>query len=229
MLKSFPEQALNFAVGGVISPSALGQAARADQLLAAARRRAADTLDGVPAQVAQATAEARRDGFHQGYTEALSEVVPLLQATLADVQTLREAVLGQIRTVISASLAAEAVDAELVIRRCEQALAAGETALRLHLPPQHETLRAALQQRLEQQQPALPLQVLSGQGELPVLSVGALVYELDPANAMGRAVEDRVDLEALEAGARTRAARYVAAVNALLKPLPFPDSTTGAH
>ena len=34
MLKSFPEQALSFAVGGVISPSALGQAALAVRVAA---------------------------------------------------------------------------------------------------------------------------------------------------------------------------------------------------
>jgi len=229
MLKSYPEQALSFAVDAVISPSALGQAARADQLLSNARRRAAATLDGVPAQVALATAQARRDGFHQGYAEAITHAVPLLEAALADVQSLREAVLGQLRTVIRASLAAESVEAELVIRRCEQALANGETDIRLHIPPQMDALREALQQRLAQHTPMLPLQVLDGQGALPVLSAGALVYELDPVHALSRAVEASVDASALEAGARERACAYLAAINARLKPLPFPDSVTGAH
>lgn len=227
MLKSFPEQALNFAVGGVIAPSALEQAARADQLLAVARRRAAQTLDGVPAQVAEATTQAHRDGFHKGYADALTQVVPLLQATLADAQTLREHVLGQVRAVITASLAAESIDAQLVVQRCEQALAGGETALQLHVPVQMDVLRNALQDELSQRVPALPLQVLAGQGELPVLSIGPLVYELDAAGSMSRAVEASVDAEALEAGARERAAAYLAALNARLKPLPFPDVTTG--
>ncbi|WP_282298188.1 hypothetical protein [Stenotrophomonas sp. PS02289] len=229
MLKSFPEQALNFAVGGVISPSALGQAARADQLVSMARRRAADVLDAVPAQVAVATEQARRDGYHDGYAEAVAEAVPLLEAALADVQTLREAVLGQLRAVIAASLAAESVEAELVIRRCEQAFADGETDIRLHVPPQLEALRDAVRQRLAQHTPMLPLQVLGGQGTLPVLSVGALVYELDPVHALSRAVEASVDANVLEAGARERASAYLAAINARLKPLPFPDSFTGAH
>lgn len=227
MLKSFPEQALNFAVGGVIAPSALEQAARADQLLAVARRRAAQTLDGVPAQVAEATAQAHRDGFHKGYADALTQVVPFLQATLADAQTLREHVLGQLREVITASLAAESIDAQLVVQRCERALTGGETALRLHVPAQMDVLREALQLELSQRVPALPLQVLAGQGDLPVLSVGPLVYELDAAGSMSRAVESSVDAEALEAGARARAAAYLAALNARLKPLPFPDVTTG--
>ncbi|WP_313456227.1 hypothetical protein [Stenotrophomonas sp.] len=226
-MKSFPEQALNFAVGGVIAPSALEQAARADQLLAVARRRAAQTLDGVPAQVAEATTQAHREGFHKGYADALTQVVPLLHATLADAQTLREYVLGQMRTVITASLDVESIDAQLVIQRCEQALAGGETALRLHVPAQMETLRDALQGELSQRVPALPLQVLAGQGELPVLSIGPLVYELDAAGSITRAVEASVDAEALEAGARERAAAYLAALNARLKPLPFPDATTG--
>lgn len=228
MLKSFPEQALNFAVGGVIAPSALEQAARADQLLAVARRRAAQTLEGVPEQVAEATTQARRDGFHKGYADALTQVVPLLLATLADAQTLREHVLGQVRAVIIASLAAESIDAKLVVQRCELALAGGETALRLHVPAQMGALREALQAELSQRVPALPLQVLAGQGELPVLSVGPLVYELDAAGSMTRTVEASVDAEALDAGARERAAAYLAALNARLKPLPFPDVTTGA-
>lgn len=227
MLKSFPEQALSFAVGGVISPSALGQAARADQLVSTARRRAAAVLEEVPAQVSLATAHARRDGFHQGYAEAVTHAVPLLEAALADVQTLREAVLGQLRAVVGASLAAESVEADLVIRRCEQALANGETDIRLHVPPQMDALRKALQQRLAQHTPELPLVVLEGQGALPVLSVGALVYELDPVHALSRAVEASVDVDALEAGARERASRYLAEINARLKPLPFPDSVNG--
>lgn len=228
MLKSFPEQALNFAVGGVIAPSALQQAARADQLLAVARRRAAQALDGIPAQVAEATTQAHRDGFHKGYADALTQVVPLLQATLADAQILREHVLGQLRSVITASLAAESIDAQLVVKRCEQALAGGETALCLHVPPQMGALREALQAELSQRVPALPLQVLAGQGELPVLAVGPLVYELDAAGSMSRAVEASIDAEALEAGARERATAYLTALNARLKPLPFPDVTTGA-
>ncbi len=224
MLKSFPEQALSFAVGGVIAPSALGHAARADQLVTVARQRAARVLEGVPAQVEQATAQARRDGFHQGYAEAITEVVPLLEAALADMKGVRETVLGQIRTVITDSLAAEQVEAELVIRRCERALAEGETAMRLYLSPQQGALREALQERLAQHTPALPLQVLAGEGALPVLSLGPLVYELDPAAAMSRAVEARVDANALETAARERAAAYLAAINARLKPLPFPDS-----
>ena len=227
MLKSFPEQALNFAVGGVIAPSALEQAARADQLLAVARRRAAQTLEGVPMQVAEATTQARRDGFHKGYADALTQVVPLLHATLADAETLREHVLGQVRAVITASLAAESIDAQLVVQRCEQALAGGETALRLHVPVQMDELREALQLELSQRVPALPLQVLAGQGELPVLSIGPLVYELDAAGSMSRAVEASVDAAALEVGARERAAAYLAALDARLKPLPFPDATTG--
>lgn len=228
MLKSFPEQALAYAVDGVIAPSALGQAARADQLLASARRRATALLDGVPAQVEQATAQAHRDGFHAGYAEAVALAVPMLGAALADVQALRDTVLGHIRSVITASLAAEGVDAQLVVRRCEQALGAGETAMVLHVPAHMGPLQQAVQAQLTQCEPVPPLQITAAESALPMLRLGPMVFELDPAGATTRAVENQVDADALETAARARASAYLAAVNARLKRLPFPDLTLGA-
>jgi hypothetical protein len=227
MLKSFPEQALAHALGGVIAPSALGMAARAGQLETHARRRAADVLAGVPPQVETAIAQARLDGYQQGYAEAVAVAVPLLAAALADVQALREAVLGQVREVISTSLAAEGVDAALVVQRCAQALGTPDTALVLYVPEDALALGEAVRAQLARQSPSQTLHILPAQASLPMLKIGPLLFELDPAGAISAAVEASVDATALEAGARQRAGAYLLGMNTQLKRLPFPDAPTG--
>lgn len=227
MLKSFPEQVLNFAVGGVIAPSALGQAARADQLVAVARQRAAEILQAAPAQAEAALAQARQDGFQQGYAEAIQLAVPLLAATLADAQAQREALLGQVSAVIRDSLVAEGVDAALVVARCEQALAMGESRMILHVPAHTPALADAVKTRLAQCESIPPLKLAPGEAAFPMLRLGAMVFELDPAGAMSRAVEASVDADALETAARARADAYLTEVNGRLKRIPFPDAPTG--
>lgn len=229
MLKSFPEHALSHAQGGVIAPSALGQAARADQLESAARRRAAHVLGNVPAQVDAAVAQARMDGFEQGYADAISEAVPLLAAALGDVQALRAAVLGQLREVIGASLAAEGVDAALVVRRCEQLLGAGSSELVLHVPDRTAALADAVRAAMAQMPTPPALQILPTRSALPMLKAGPLLFELDPANAIAAAVEASVDTDALEAAARQRAGAYAAGIDARLKRLPFPVDLAGVE
>jgi hypothetical protein len=227
MLKSFPEQALAHAHGGVIAPSALGLAARAGQLESHARQRAADVMASVPPQVDAAIGQARLDGYQQGYAEAVAVAVPLLAAALADVQALREAVLGQVREVVTASLAAEGVDAALVVRRCEQALGNADGALVLYVPEATPVLGEAVLAQLADQSP--PLQVVPARASLPMLKAGPLLFELDPAGAISAAVEASVDAAALEAAARQRADAYLLGMNTQLKRLPFPDAPTGAN
>jgi hypothetical protein len=227
MLKSFPEQALAHAHGGVIAPSALGLAARAGQLESHARQRAAEVMANVPPQVDAAIGQARRDGYQQGYAEAVGVAVPLLAAALADVQALREAVLGQVREVVTASLATEGVDAALVVRRCERALGNTDGALVLYVPEATPALGEAVLAQLAD--PSPPLQVVSARVPLPMLKAGPLLFELDPAGAISAAVEASVDAAALEAAARQRAEAYLLGMNTQLKRLPFPDASTGAN
>lgn len=227
MLKSFPEHVLAHAQGGVIAPSALGQAARADQLEAAARRRAAAVLGALPEQVDAATAQARLDGFREGYADAIAEAVPLLAAALGDVQATRDAVLGQVREVIGESLAAEGVEAALVVRRCEQLLGAAESALVLYVPEQMPALGESVLAQLATKADAPPVQIVAARSALPMLKAGPLLFELDPAGAMAAAVEASVDADALEAAARQRASAYVSGIDARLKRLPLPLTPTG--
>lgn len=227
MLKSFPEHVLAHAQGGVIAPSALGQAARADQLEAAARRRASAVLGALPEQVDAAIAQARLDGFRQGYADAIAEAVPLLAAALGDVQTTRDAVLGQVREVISASLAAEGVDAALVVRRCEQWLGAAESGLVLYVPEQMPALGETVLAQLATKADAPSVQIVAARSALPMLKAGPLLFELDPAGAMAAAVEASVDADALEAAARQRASAYVSGIDARLKRLPLPLTPIG--
>ncbi len=227
MLKSFPEHVLAHAQGGVIAPSALGQAARADQLEAAARRRAAAVLGALPEQVDAATAQARLDGFRDGYADAIAEAVPLLAAALGDVQATRDAVLGQVREVIAESLAAEGVEAALVVRRCEQLLGAAESALVLYVPEQMPALGESVLAQLATKADAPPVQIVAARSALPMLKAGPLLFELDPAGAMAAAVEASVDADALEAAARQRASAYVSGIDARLKRLPLPLTPIG--
>ncbi len=229
MLKSFPEYVLAHAQGGVIAPSALGQAARADQLETAARRRASEVLGALPGQVEAATSEARLAGFGQGYADAIGEAVPLLAAALGNVQAVRDAVLGQVREVIAASLAAEGVDASLVVRRCEQLLGNADTGLVLYVPEQMPTLGDAVREQLARKPDAPALQLLSARSALPMLKAGPLLFELDPAGAITTAVEASVDADALDAAARQRANDYVAGIDARLKRLPFPQPVHGVE
>lgn len=229
MLKSFPEHVLAHAQGGVIAPSALGQAARADQLESAARRRASAVLGALPEQVDAAIAQARLDGFQQGYADAVAEAVPLLAAALGDVQALREAVLGQVREVISASLTAEGVEATLVVRRCEQLRAAAESGLVLYVPERMPELGEAVLAQLGAQAQAPAIEVMPARSALPMLKAGSLLFELDPAGAMVAAVEASVDAEALEAAARQRAGAYVSGIDSRLKRLPFPFTPNGVN
>lgn len=227
MLKSFPEHVLAHAQGGVIAPSALGQAARADQLEAAARRRAAAVLGALPEQVDAATAQARLDGFREGYADAIAEAVPLLAAALGDVQATRDAVLGQVREVIAESLAAEGIEAALVVRRCEQLLGAAESALVLYVPEQMPALGETVLAQLATKADASCVQIVASRSALPMLKAGPLLFELDPAGAMAAAVEASVDADALEAGARQRASAYVSGIDARLKRLPLPLTPIG--
>lgn len=227
MLKSFPEHVLAHAQGGVIAPSALGQAARADQLEAAARRRAAAVLGALPEQVDAATAQARLDGFREGYADAIAEAVPLLAAALGDVQATRDAVLGQVREVIAESLAAEGVEAALVVRRCEQLLGAAESALVLYVPEQMPALGESVLAQLATKADAPCVQMVASRSALPMLKAGPLLFELDPAGAMAAAVEASVDADALEAAARQRASAYVSGIDARLKRLPLPLTPIG--
>lgn len=229
MLKSYPEHALAHAHGGVIAPSALGLAARAGQLESHARQRAAEVMASVPPQVDAAMGQARLDGYQQGYAEAVGVAVPLLAAALADVQALREAVLGQVREVVTASLAAEGVDAALVVRRCEQALGNADDALVLYVPEATPALGEAVLAQLASQSPSPTLQVLAARAPLPMLKAGPLLFELDPAGAISAAVEASVDAAALEAAARQRADAYLLGMNTQLKRLPFPDASTGVE
>lgn len=222
MLKSFPEHVLSHAQGGVIAPSALGQAARADQLETAARRRASAVLGALPEQVDAAIAQARLDGFSQGYADAIAEAVPLLAAALGDVQATRDAVLGQVREVISASLAAEGVDAALVVRRCEQLLGAAESSLVLYVPEQMPALGETVLAQLATKADVPSVQIVASRSALPMLKAGPLLFELDPVGAMAAAVEASVDAEALEAAARQRAGAYVSGIDTRLKRLPLP-------
>ncbi|MFL9584729.1 hypothetical protein [Stenotrophomonas sp. AB1(2024)] len=228
-MKSFPEHVLAHAQGGVIAPSALGQAARADQLESAARRRASAVLGAVPAQVDAAIAQARVDGFRQGYADAIAEAVPLLAAALGDVQALREAVLGRLREVIAASLAAEGVEATLVVRRCEQLLAAAESSLVLYVPEQNPELGDAVLAHLAGQPQAPALQVATARSALPMLKAGPLLFELDPVSAIAAAVEASVDADALETAAQQRAGAYALGIDARLKRLPFPLTPNGVE
>ncbi len=227
MLKSFPEHVLAHAQDGVIAPSALGQAARADQLESAARRRATALLDALPAQVDGATAQARIDGFSQGYADAIAEAVPLLVAALGDVQSLRAAVLARLREVITASLAAEGVDAALVVARCEQLLAGADAGMELYVPAQMPALGEAVLAQLADRPWATSLTLLSARSALPMLKAGPLLFELDPAGAIAAAVEASVDAQALEAGARQRATGYLAGIENRFKRLPFPQPPNG--
>lgn len=227
MLKSFPELVLAHAQDGVIAPSALGRAARADQLESAARRRATALLDALPAQVDDATAQARIDGFSQGYADAIAEAVPLLVAALGDVQLLRAAVLDQLRQVITASLAAEGVDAALVVRRCEQLLAGAGSTMELYVPEQMPALGEAVLAQLADKPWAASLKLLSARSALPMLKAGPLLFELDPSGSIAAAVEASVDAQALEAGARQRATAYLAGIETRLKRLPFPHVPNG--
>ena len=229
MLKSFPEHVLAHAQGGVIAPSALGQAARADQLESAARRRASEVLGALPGQVDAATHEARLAGFGQGYADAISEAVPLLAAALGNVQAVREAVLGQVREVIAASLAAEGVEAALVVRRCEQLLGSADTGLVLYVPEQMPAFGEAVREQLAQNPDGPALQLLSARSALPMLKAGPLLFELDPVGAITAAVEASVDADALDAAARRRASDYAAGIDARLKRLPFPKPLNGVE
>ncbi|MFI8718515.1 hypothetical protein ACIGHF_11645 [Stenotrophomonas sp. NPDC077464] len=228
-MKSFPEHVLAHAQGGVIAPSALGQAARADQLEAAARRRASQVLGAVPAQVETALAQAREDGFSQGYADAIGEAVPLLAAALGDVQALRASVLGQLREVVSTSLAAEGVDAALVVRRCEQVFGQAPTTLALHVPEHTPGLGDAVLALLAQRENSPPLQILPARSALPMLKAGPLLFELDPVNAIAAAVEASVDAGTLETAARARARAYAAAINSRLERLPLPLTPNGVE
>lgn len=227
MLKSFPEHVLAHAQGGVIAPSALGQAARADQLESAARRRASAVLGALPEQVDAAIAQARVDGFAQGYADAIAEAVPLLAAALGDVQATRQAVLGQVRDVIAASLAEEGVEAALVVRRCEQLLGAAEADLVLYVPEQMPALGEAVMSQLSANAAVPVVRIQPARSSLPMLKAGPLLFELDPVGAMASAVEASVDADALEAAARQRAGAYVSGIDARLKRLPLPLTPIG--
>ena len=131
---------------------------------------------------------------------------------------------GQVRDVITTSLAAEGVDAALVVRRCEQALGTPDAALVLYVPESTPALGEAVLAQLTQQSPSPPLQIVAARTSLPMLQAGPLLFELDPAGAISAAVEASVDAVALEAAARQRADAYVTDMNSQLRRLPFPDA-----
>ncbi len=174
-----------------------------------------------------AIAQARVDGFGQGYADAIAEAVPLLAAALGDVQATRQAVLGQVREVISASLAAEGVDAALVVRRCEQLLGTADAGLVLYVPGQMPALGETVLAQLATKADAPPVQVVASRSALPMLKAGPLLFELDPVGAIAAAVEASVDADALEAAARQRAGAYVSGIDARLKRLPLPLTPIG--
>jgi len=176
-----------------------------------------------------ATTEARLAGFGQGYADAISEAVPLLAAALGNVQAVREAVLGQVREVIAASLTAEGVDAALVVRRCERLFGNADAGLVLYVPEQMPELGDAVRAQLAQRPDAPALQLLSARSTLPMLKAGPLLFELDPVGAMSAAVEASVDADALATAARQRASDYAAGINARLKRLPFPQPVHGVE
>ncbi|HDS1581799.1 TPA: hypothetical protein QEL15_003915 [Stenotrophomonas maltophilia] len=208
MLKKFPEQALRFAVDGVIPPSALGQARHAQQLEHYARRRAGAMMAPLPGQIAQAKKDARLTGYTHGYADAIAEVVPHLAALLADVHSLRDGLRQQLCNVLTRSLQAEGVHAELIVQRCAQQLASPDPIL-LFLPEQDLLLRQALQARLQALPGADAVQLRSTDGPHALLKVGSRVLELDPVGPLLVALDDELDVAALEEEARRRAQAYV--------------------
>ncbi len=153
----------------------------------------------------------------------------MLAAALGDVQATRQAVLGQVREVISTSLAAEGVDAALVVRRCEHLLGTAEAGLVLYVPEQMPALGETVLAQLATKADAPPVQVMASRSALPMLKAGPLLFELDPVGAIAAAVEASVDADALEAAARQRAGAYVSGIDARLKRLPLPLTPIGVN
>lgn len=216
MLKQFPEVILDYAAGGVISPSALGCAARATQLEQVARQRAGAALGEIPERAEQALRQARLDGHAKGYVDAVLAAVPHLVNLLADAQQLRASLRAQLQQVLECSLQAEGVAHELIVNRCRRALA-GTDEITLYLPEKDTLLADALREGLSGLDGGTRVQLRATQSPYPALKAGPLMAELDPVGPLLAAIDAPVDTAVLEAAAQQHAMTYATEFNATLR------------
>ena len=209
MLKHYPDTAVFHAVDGIISPAALGLAARGAAIEHFARRRAAAELEAVAAQKEAALRDARMQGHREGYIEAVEAALPYLVACLEDAQRLRSTLLEQMRDILEASLVEAGVHVDLVVRRLDQIVGAEAQPIVLHVPEGDEVLGPQVRKRLAEAGTRLKLKVLATRSPYPLLQSGELVCELDPATPILAAVELTLDPVLLDGVARARAEAYV--------------------
>lgn len=205
MLKQYPERLLDFAYAGVIAPSAVGEAAKAEQLEQIARRRAAKAVAEAEGQADALREQARREGYAQGYADGVAVAAAPLHALLGDAQRLRDQLSARMREVLESSLEAEGVAAALVVQRCESALAES-SEVALCIPERDTELARAVKARLGDDPRII---VRSGQAPSPLLQVGPLTVELNLSAPLLTAIDATVDEAALAVAAQHRAALYV--------------------
>jgi len=185
MLRTYPEDLLDYAVDGVVQAVSAGQAADHQRLQAAARARAQQDRKHAQAQAQALRADALAAGYQQGMLQAITQLLPLIEALQCEQQRLIDVVRQQLH----ARLQAMTVDPDVLVPQwsaaCERWVAGIANAAVLHVPEDQPALLQALTTALADTH----VTVQPAPRQTPALHVGELVYSLD----MQTPLKDTVD------------------------------------
>jgi len=182
---------LDYAVGGVVQAASLGHANRLRRLQAIARDRARRQLEDASAEAAALQHTALCEGYRQGLQQAMTSLLPLLDALQHQQQHLLQAIGAQVQQRLQAMANDPVVLVPQWLAACEHVLSglggsARETPAVLHVPEHDAALLQALQPVLAD----AGVQVRPAARQAPLLEVGALAYTLDMPTALQGAVDE---------------------------------------
>lgn len=222
MLRTIPSSALAYARDGVLSASAIGEAARSERIEGFARRRAREMIEQAQAECDRMHALSAAEGFAQGYGDAIGALVPIISDVLRQEDLLVESVLGRVLATLRESLQDLDFEAEQVAKWCALQAEQGDTRMALHLPAHRVDLAEALSAHPGMAQ----VRVQFADVELPVLCVGRRVFEFDSERQLLREVRQIVDSteygQWLERVASDYGANLVAHLRRRSKPTGLP-------
>lgn len=186
MLRIYPESALDYAVEGVVQAASLGHATEVTRLRAVARAQARDERERARDEASALSGRALAEGYRDGLVQAITSLLPLLEALQQEQRVLGDAMRSQMRERLQAMAADPAVAVPQWTAACEHWAAQADVALVLHLPDTQPALLAALRAV-----PALAqVDIRPAARQQPLLEVGPMAYSLDVQQLLLESVDD---------------------------------------
>ncbi|MGE6332995.1 hypothetical protein [Stenotrophomonas sp. NPDC077659] len=212
MLRTYPEGLLRYAVDGVVQAASVGCASDHHRLETCARQRARQEGERAQAEAEALRGQALAEGYRDGLRQAMTALLPLIEALQNEQQHLVDAVRGHLHERLQAMTADPAVLVPQWTAACERWVTGVDTPAVLHVPQAQPALVQALATALA----GTRVTVQPAPRQTPALHVGRLAYTLDMHAPLTETVDEALQrhLPALHARLDALARSYCQSLQA---------------